>query len=373
MAQDKASVRILAIMSNLSAGGAETMYMNLYRKLDKTRYKIDFLVFGGPDAFYSEEVKRNGSKILQMSSVQEAGIRGFAASIRKAIVENGPYDIVHSHIDYLSGIAMRIAKRCNIKIRLAHSHNTSASTYRGALPSPLLFVVRRLITKNATQTLACSFEAAEYMFGRKCAAKTYVINNAIDLNRFSERGQYGETLSSLRGSGKKIILHVGRFVDTKNHRALIRIFYEYHKKHGDAMLLLVGDGELKDEIARLVHEYQIQDSVLFLGLRSDIPELLSASDVFVLPSKFEGLPVTLIEAQAMNVPCVVSDNVKPAVDCGLNLIKFIPPENEDAWIDEIEKAIQGRVKKNNYEVMSERGYNIDDNVRIIEELYSGGC
>ena len=341
-------VKVLAVLSGLSAGGAETMYMSLYRKLDKTKYIIDFLIFGDDNAFYADEVKKSGSRIFKM---------------------DGPYDVVHSHIDYLSGYVMKVAKKCNVRIRLAHSHSTSAYTSKGYISGVLMIYIRRMINKYATGLLACSAEAAEYMFGHASVKKTVVINNAIDLNRFCDNGQYNDINLEFQSPEKKIILHVGRFVEPKNHETLVAIFHEYLSKSNDAILLLVGEGELKDGIVRLVNEKGLQNSVKFLGVRSDIPQLLAVADVFVLPSKFEGLPVTLIEAQAMNVPCVVSDNVKKGVDCGLGLISFMPLDDKDSWTGAIKQAIEQRVHRDNYDIMTDRGYNIEKNVDIIEQIY----
>ncbi len=363
-------IRVLAVMSGLSAGGAETMYMNLYRKLDKTKYRIDFLIFGSDRDFYADEVRKNGSKIFIMSSVRASGIRGFCRSVEQVIQENGPYAVVHSHIDYLSGFIMRAAKRCGVGIRIAHSHSTSADTHRGTIPKIVLYYFRSLINQNATQRVACSREAAEYMFGKRGASAAEVINNAVDLNRFCDSGQY-KCPTELSDWSKKVVLHIGRFVDAKNQEKLIHIFQQYRETHDDALLILVGEGELRSRIFDLVAACGLSEDVRFLGARSDIPELLSATDVFVLPSKFEGLPVTLIEAQAMNVPCVVSTNVKRDVDCGLGLLSFVSTEDTVAWVDAMEQAIKRRERKNNYEKMTECGYNIDNNVQVIETLYSG--
>lgn len=362
-------VKVLAVLSGLSAGGAETMYMNLYRKMDKSQFAIDFLIFGDDNAFYADEVKRSGSKIFKMESVRKSGITGFCKSIEKCICENGPYDVVHSHIDYLSGYVMKVAKKCNVRVRLAHSHNTYAHTHRGSISKLLMVHIRKMINKYSTKLLACSAEAAKYMFGNAKADSTLVINNAIDLNRFSDQGQYSDINFDFQRAEKKMILHIGRFMEQKNHEALIGIFANYLQKNSNSLLLLVGEGELKDKIVQLVEQKGLQNNVIFLGVRADIAELLAISDVFVLPSKFEGLPVTLIEAQAMNVPCVVSDNIKKSVDCGLNLISFVDLDNMNAWIQAIEQAIKKRTHTNNHDLMTDHGYNIEKNVDVIEQLY----
>lgn len=362
-------VKVLAVLSGLSAGGAETMYMNLYRKMDKMRFAIDFLIFGEDNAFYADEVKKSGSNIFKMESVRASGINGFCKSIKKCICENGPYDVVHSHIDYLSGYVMKVAKKHNVRIRIAHSHSTSAYTHKGAMAELPMQYMRRMINRYATELLACSIESAKYMFGSKQAKKAVIINNAIDLNRFADKGQYADTNYFFQSVKRDIILHIGRFVEPKNHEKLIDIFDAYLKKNNNSLLLLVGEGELKDRVIRLVEKKRLQDKIVFLGVRADIPQLLAIADVFVLPSKFEGLPVTLIEAQAMNVPCVVSDNIDKSVDCSLDLISFVDLDDINSWTQSIDQAIKKRTHSNNSDVMTDRGYNIEKNADIIERLY----
>lgn len=362
-------VKVLAVLSGLSAGGAETMYINLYRNMNKERFAVDFLIFGNDDAFYADEVKKSGSKIFKMDYVQKSGINGFCNSIKRCICENGPYDVVHSHIDYLSGYVMKVAKKCNVKIRLAHSHSTYAHTHRGSISGLLMVHIRRMINKYATGLLACSTEAAKYMFGNAKANSAVVINNAIDLNRFSDKGQYSDINFDFQSAGKKIILHIGRFTDPKNHETLIDIFDKYLTRNSNSLLLLAGEGELKDKIVHLVEKKGLQNDVKFLGVRADIPQLLAVADVFVLPSKFEGVPVTLIEAQAMNVPCVVSDNIKKVVDCELDLISFVPLDDVNLWAVAIKQAIEKRTSRDNYTTMTDCGYNIEKNIDIIEQLY----
>ena len=204
--------------------------------MDKTRCNIDFLIFGGENAFYADEVKKSGSRIFKMDSIRKSGISGFCKSIEKCICENGPYDVVHSHIDYLSGYVLKVAKKCNVRIRLAHSHSTSAYTSKGYISGILMLYIRKMINRYATGLLACSAESAEYMFGSESVQKTVVVNNAIDLSRFCDNGQYNESDFDFYSTEKKIILHIGRFVEPKNHETLLVIFQEYLSKYNDAIL-----------------------------------------------------------------------------------------------------------------------------------------
>lgn len=361
--------KVLVVLSGLSAGGAETMYINLYRKMDKDYFSIDFLTFSKTNEFYTKEVKKCGSKILSMPSIKEVGVIRFCKIIEKKIRDNGPYNVVHSNIDYLSGLVLRAAKKCKVEIRIAHSHNTAALTHKGEIPKIAMAYLRWQSIRNSTHFLACSYEAAVFMFGKKIANKSIIINNAIDLARFCENAQYKEQKESREDRAEIRMLHIGRFVEQKNHIKLINIFNEFLQIHDDARLYLVGEGELRQKIEVTVHKLGLSDKVIFLGARADVPELMSNSDVFLLPSKFEGLPVTLVEAQAMNLPCVVSDTVKKDVDCGLGLISFVDVADTTGWILAIEKMINARQSRNNFEIMTEKGFNIDNNVGIIEKLY----
>lgn len=362
--------KILVVLSGLNAGGAETMFINLYRKIDKEKYAFDFLVFSDADGFYSEEIKKDGCRIFLMASIGKSGVIAFYKSISDAIKKGGPYDVIHSNVDYLSGVVLKIARKCGIPVRIAHSHNTAAYTFKGAMPDFVMPIFRKLINRNATKCLACSNDAALFMFGRKKVKDVIIINNAIELDRFTDVGQFNNEYLEEYKKYSAVFLHIGRFVIQKNHVGLISIFSEYCRStNSNALLLLVGDGELKSDIERLVLEKKLENNVLFLGNRRDIPELMSVADVFLLPSLFEGLPVTLIEAQAMNLPCIVSDNVKHEVDCGLGLISYVSLDNEAEWKTTIRQAICERTRKNNYYEMTECGFNIIDNIATIESIY----
>lgn len=366
--------KVLQVLSGLSAGGAESMLMNIYRNIDTTKVNFDFVVFGNENGIFSSEVINRGGKIFKINSLKEKGIINFIKEMKNIIKENGPYDAIHSHVDYLSGLVLMAAKMCKVPIRISHSHSTNAITHKGKLNIVTHWFLKSLIGINANYFLACNNDAAKYMFGQTKVKKTIVINNAIDLDRFSEKGQYDKNniidLLDLNISNKtKIITNIGRFVEAKNHRVLIDIFDAYHKKVGDSILLLVGDGELKEDIVKYVKNKNLSKYVKFLGCRKDIPEIFHISDAFVLPSIYEGLPVTLIEAQAMNVPCVVSETIKKDVDCNLDLVCFKDYNNIEEYSNTINEVTQNRKWINNSFSMTKKGYNIDNNISIIYNIY----
>ena len=364
--------RVLHFLSGLSAGGAETMVMNIYRNVDHEKIRFDFIVFNERSSFYTEEIKKLGGRIFTVNPIRKVGIWKFIKEVKKVIYEYGPFDIVHSHIDYLSGFVMLAARLSGIKIRISHSHNTQALTYKGNLKGLRLLVARELIIKNSTNLFACSIPAAEYMFGVKYATKSTIINNAIDLQKFSNKKEFNyNTLCrklSLDNSYDYYI-HIGRFVEQKNHKTLIDIFEIFHNNNSNAKLLLLGEGKLQDEIKAYVQKKRMENYVIFLGNRENVQEFLYISKAFLLPSLFEGLPVTLIEAQAMNVPCVISDNINKDVDCGLNLLKFIPLNDLSKWVEVIEKVAMHRTYKDNTLVMREKGYDILYNIQKIYKIY----
>lgn len=366
--------RVLQVLSGLSAGGAESMIMNIYRNLDHTKVQFDFCVFGNENGIFSEEVKKNGGNIFLMPSISKVGIIKYIQKVREVIKKNGPYDIVHSHIDYLSGFVLYAAKKEKVKTRIAHSHNTDALTNKGRINPFLLSIIRIIINANATSFCACSRAAGEYMFGRNKGCSAVVINNAIDLNRFSSGNKYSKDsqvkkLNLNIDSDTQIITHIGRFVEQKNHNAVINIFKEYKKRHPNSLLLLLGEGPKKLEIEKKVEREGVSN-VFFLGNRTDIPEILNITSVFILPSIYEGLPVTLIEAQAMGIPCVVSDTIKKDVDCGMNLISFVSTNDICSFVDEIYRSISRRKTESLYEIMTKKGYNIEENICKINKLYN---
>ena len=366
--------KVLQVLSGLSAGGAESMLMNIYRNIDTTKVKFDFVVFGNENGIFSTEVINKGGKIFRVNALKEKGIINFIKEMKNIIKENGPYDAIHSHVDYLSGLVLMAAKICDVPIRISHSHSTNAITHRGKLNYVTHMFLKFLISINTNYYLACNKEAAQYMFGKRNAKKAIVINNAIDLYKFSEKGQYEKNkiidVLKLNISNKtKIITNIGRFVEAKNHRVLIDIFNSYHQKVSDSVLLLIGEGKLKKDIFEYVKNKNLSNCVRFLGATNDIPQILHISDAVVLPSIYEGLPVTLIEAQAMNVPCVVSDTIKKDVDCNLDLIYFKDYNDIEDYSNTIKEVTQKRKWIDNSFNMTKKGYNINNNISIIYDIY----
>lgn len=301
-------IRILHIVGSVERAGIETFLMNLYRCINREEFQFDFMIYNTPTAgSYRDEIEAMGGRIYQVTPKEKGLVANYNAV--RDIVRDNDYKIVWRHCeDAARGTDLIAAKAGGATVRLLHAHSTNSTGLSRILHYPLRFIVNAY----ATGRLACGKRAGRWMFGHRPYELVY---NGIDTESFKPapdvRRQYRDDFSI----GDSIVIgHVGRFENVKNHAFLIKVFAEYKSRYGNAKLLLVGDGVLKEQCMELARECQISEDVIFAGLREDIPELLSAMDVFVLPSIYEGFPVTLIEAQAAGLPCIVSDSVSPETD-----------------------------------------------------------
>lgn len=329
--------RILCIVSSLDTGGAETFLMKIFRKLP-CDYKFDFVV-STETGYYENEVRSLGGRIYRIPLRTKHPIASYQALVQ--IVRENKYQCVLKLCDTPIGVIdLLAAKRGGARQLCVRSCNAASS--ESTLRKVINGVLRPLLNRTATVKLAPSRLAAEYTFGKQEVDSGYVrfLNNAIDLNvyRFSESGrkriraEYGIEDTSF------VVGHIGRFNKQKNHRFLIEIFREILNQRPGAKLLLVGNGELSEEVKRQVREYQTEDNVVFCGVRSDVPDLLSAMDVFLFPSLYEGMPNTVIEAQATGLPCVISDTITAEANI-TGLVNYLPLGDADRWAEAVLHAV----------------------------------
>lgn len=301
-------IRIAQIVGKWLGGGVETVLMNYYRNIDRDKIQFDFICDEDSTNIPYEEIEELGGKVILIPPYQK--IMKYQRELKR-VLKNGEYKIVHSHINALSVFSLRAAKKVKIPVRIAHSHSTTnKKEWKKNLLKQLLRPLSKLF---ATDYMCCSELAGRWLFGNKEYDKgnVYLLNNAIDLNKF----KYDEKIKKDKrkelniADDTLVIGHVGRFVEQKNHRFLIDIFSEVHKRNNNSILLLSGQGPLTGEIKEKVKDLELEKSVKFLGQRNDIGELYQAFDVFCLPSLYEGLPVVGIEAQATGLLCILSDNM----------------------------------------------------------------
>lgn len=306
--EKKEPIRVAHIMGKMIGGGVETIVMNYYKNINHSKIQFDFICDSDSTNIPREEIEALGGKVILVSPYQK--VFKYHRELKK-ILKDGNYKIVHSHISTMSLFSLFAAKCAGVKIRIAHSHST---TNKKEKKKNLLKQMLRPFSKVfATHYMGCSELAGRWLFGDWEFEKgnVYVLNNAIDLEKF----KYDEKIrkEKRRELGLKdstlAIGHIGRFVEQKNHRFLIDIFNEVHKKNNDSVLLLAGQGPLMEEIKEKVKKMKLNDCVRFLGQINDTNRIYQAFDIFLLPSLYEGLPVVGIEAQASGLLCLLSDDM----------------------------------------------------------------
>ncbi|MDD9266225.1 glycosyltransferase family 1 protein [Paenibacillus sp. GCM10023248] len=369
-------IRILHVFGAMNRGGAETLIMNIYRKIDRSKVQFDFAVETDQKCHYDDEIRAMGGRIFSHISPSNVGLYSYGKAFEKTLDEYGPFVGIHSHVHYLSGFILKIAKRTEIPLRIAHSHTSHDGRVDSWLRKIYRWYMQWLINKNATHLFGCSRNACESLFGLSCwkDKRVRVLMNAIDLNVYEvlpyDRNYLRKKLKLPLGI--PLIGHVGRFNEVKNHRFLIEIFNELHQTLENAHLVLVGDGPLRKDIESQIDQMGLRDYVHFLGIREDVPEIMGALDLFLFTSLYEGLGNVLIEAQAAGTPCVSANTVPKETDIGAGIIEFASlSENRDKWVNKIMRYLDSNRMKWTYleKCLIHVGYDINITAKKIEKLY----
>ena len=353
-------IRILHIVTYMGRGGLETMLMNYYRAIDRTKVQFDFLTHRDFRADYDEEIEALGGKIFRLPNLNPFS-RSYLDALDRFFGEHPEYRIVHSHLDCMSAIPLKAAKKHGVPVRVAHSHSSRQDR---DLKYPLKLLFKHRISGQATQLFACGKKAGKWMFGTD---DFRVLNNAIDAGRYCFDPKVRQEVRRELGipADAPVVGHVGRFMAPKNHGFLLRIFAELPDH---TRLLLVGDGELRAENERLAEELGVRDRVIFAGLRSDVDRMLQAMDVFVFPSLYEGLPLSIIEAQAAGLPCLISDKVP--IECKkTDLVTQIPLDASPAeWAEAVFSAAEAP-RGDTLAQIREAGFDIRANAEWLQNYY----
>ena len=361
-------IRVAQIIGKWLGGGVESVVMNYYRHIDRTKIQFDFICDEDSTNIPYEEIEKLGGKVILIPPYQK--VFKYHKELKK-VLKDGNYKIVHSHINTLSVFSLYAAKCAGVPVRIAHSHST---TNKQEKKKNLLKQVLRPFSKVfATDYMCCSELAGRWLFGNKeyDNGNVYLLNNAIDLDKF----KYDEKIRNdkrkeLNISDDTLVIgHVGRFVEQKNHRFLIDIFNEVHKQKENSILLLAGQGPLMEEMKEKVRNLGLEKNVEFLGQRSDINELYQAFDVFCLPSLYEGLPVVGVEAQATGLLCMLSDDMTKETKI-LQSTQFLSlNQKASEWAKIILDKSKLGCNKDTVKEMSENGFNINIEANKLEKIY----
>lgn len=368
-------IKILYFMDGIgNAGGIQEMIINWVKNFDLTKFQIDILSYDtGKKDNYSERFEKFGGKVYIIPTFTKKG--QLFKSLKKTkdfFDKHNDYQILHAHASSKAFFIINEARKHNIKIRILHSHATKfvnrnfKSLFIGNILKPLTNLV-------ATHYFACSHEAGNFLFGKKRMDSIGVfIPNGVDLNNF----YYDENIAldkkkELKIPKEKIIIgNVGRFRPQKNHAFLIDVFYEITKINDNVVLILVGNGELLDAVIKKAKDLNIDDKVLFLGYRNDVNEIVQTFDVLVMPSLFEGLPVTCIEAQAVGIPCVLSSEITKDAKIIPNVEYLQLNDKKEKWVNTILKLSSKGKCLNSKKYLIEKNFDIKESAKLLESLYT---
>lgn len=361
--EDK-SIRIAQIVGKWVGGGVEAVVMNYYKNIDHNKIQFDFICDSDSINIPYEEIESLGGRVILVPPYEK--VIKYHKQLKKVLKENN-YQIVHSHINTLSIFSLFVAYMAKVPIRIAHSHSTTSKKEKKK--NILKQVFRPFSKLFATHYFACTNHAGRWMFGNK--KDIYILNNAIDLDKYKyDIDVRNKIRKELNISDDTLVIgHIGRFVEQKNHKFLIDIFNEIHKKNNNTILLLIGQGPLQDEIKDKVNELGISDSVLFLGQLNNANEYYQAFDTFILPSLYEGLGMVLIEAECSGLYCLASTEVPIDAKVTDNL-KFISlNDSAEVWSNTLLNDIKDYKRVSSEDIVRNSGYDIKIESKKLEDKY----
>ena len=357
------AIRVLHVVTYMGRGGLETMIMNYYRHINREQVQFDFLVHREFEADYDKEIEELGGRIYRLPNLNPFS-KDYLSKLDEFFATHKEYRIVHSHLDCMAGIPLKYAQKHDVPVRIAHAHNSNQTKDKKYL---LKLFFKKNIVKYATDLFACGIDAGKWMFS---IDEFQILNNAIDAEKFKYdqnvrydmRKKWNITEDSL------VIGHVGRFRIQKNHEFLLEVFADVLKKKTDAKLVLVGEGEQLESIRCKIQKLGIEKQVIFAGDCDNVSDILQAMDVFVFPSLYEGLPVSVVEAQAAGLPCLISDKVP--IECKkTDLVQQIALDvGTEIWADRIIDAAK-KTRRDTFEEIQKSGFDIKANAAWLEQFY----
>ena len=348
--------RILHIVGKMDRAGAETMLMNLYRHIDRTKIQFDFVTFTNEVGDYDTEIIDLGGRIIPVIANNPVK-RMF--KLQKFLKQNQQYRIVHAHMLLSNAFHLSAAKGAGVKYRISHSHNTN-NGHSSAIKKVYEQWALMINCKVATHKIACGELAANYLFGT--TKDVWLLPNAVDVENMIKVANESRNYISQKFSDNNVkIIQVGRLNEVKNHQFSLKIVEQLVKRKVDFTLYIVGQGPLEDELKQRVQQKSLTNHVKFLGIRTDITELMASADFMIMPSLHEGFPVVLVESQAVGLRSIISNKVSSEVDLGLGLVDFLPIESTDIWVDYLlkprsekptEKTVSCTLKKRGFDAVT---------------------
>ena len=358
-------IRVLHSVSNMDRGGIETMLMNFYRHTDRSKVQFDFLANKPQPGNYDDEIRELGGRIF--ISPGFISYKKYVDYMTQLFKENPEYRIIHTHNGSLMLYALKAAEKNGIPTRIAHAHATAIPV---GFKNNVKKLLRPMIKYVATDYWGCSDAAGRFYFSEKRWNNNHqLIHNAINVGDFLFNEQTRAAIRREYGLGDKFVIgNVGRMMPQKNQKKLLEVFAEVHRQNPNAHLVIIGSGELEPNLREYTKELGITDSVTFTGVLSNVNEWYSVFDVFVMTSLYEGLPVVTIEAQAADLPCVLSDTITPEVGITENVV--YPGLNDSAavWAKAI-LDFKPKARVSRAAELQRSGYDITAEAERMQNLY----
>lgn len=363
-------IRILHILHSMNRGGAENALVNYYRNIDREKVLFDFLLTDPNKCLFEDEVIALGGRVYRVSPLRMSNPFKYIKEVKAFFSEHNEYKIVHSHTSSKSFFPLYAAKKAGVPVRCSHSHNSKTES---GLTGIIRDALKPLLKLVATDWLSCGEQAAEWLYGEKAAksGKVIVFKNVIETERFrfdpSKRKEYRDKFSL--GDDTILLGHTARFNTQKNHLFDIDLLTSLKNKGLKVKLMLVGDGELKTDIVKKAQAMNVIDDIIFTGIVPNVYDYEQAFDVFILPSLYEGLPLSIIEAQVSGLPCVTT-KATVSYECSVtDLVSYLSLEaGADVWADKIIE-MTSIPRRDRWEEVAKAGYDAKTSAKILERFY----
>lgn len=328
-------IRVLHVVTQMNRGGLENRLMDIYRKIDRNVIQFDFYTCRRESGFFDAEILELGGRVFYTDPLRIQDALGIPRRFAHFLSTHREYQIVQCHLNHWSGLVLAGAKAAGVYVRIAHAR----TALKLSSPKNIVKNVLKLpVNHMANYRFAVSRTAAVWLFGeRACLEKQVTIwPNAIDVEAFRFSQSDREIIrNTLNLQSELTIIHVGNIRPEKNHVFLLRLFKEVLRIMPEAKLLIVGQDYMEGQIHRLVQHLGLEDSVIFLGARRNVSQLLCAADMFIFPSLYEGFPGALLEAQASGLPCVVSDAITKEACILPGVVALSLKAPTSSWVDAV--------------------------------------
>ncbi len=357
-------IKIAQVIGNARYGGVINCVLNFYRNIDRDKFVFHFYTFGPSP--YDEDIERLGGKVIYVPNV--LSVFKSVKDLKKHFAEENYY-AVHSHMTTLNVVPLYAARRARVGRRISHAHSTTHKSEKVYIVKTVLKHFSKLFP---THLAGCSRKACVWLYGKRRGQEAFVLKNAIDTNRFAPiTEEKAAKLKSECGiAGKKVIGSVGRFEYQKNQAFLVDAYARLAERRDDVVLVFAGGGRLRNELEAQIENLGLRDKVIIFDYQKQAEDYFGLFDLFVLPSRYEGLPLVAIEAQSMGLPCLLSDKITAETDV-TGKVKFLPVDDEKLWADEMENMLDNCIRYDASESVAEHGYDITAEAKVLENYYLG--